>query len=478
MSANNGEKDQEKLFSVDPNWKQTWRGMPDYEQQNLLPWQSIKVHFRNRDDRERFFKLIAQRDTATKKSFWFPEVKVEEAISKRWVVTDETVNPKYPVYVISKGRWESRLTSKSLEQMKVPYFIVIEPQEYDLYSKVIAPEKILQLPFSDLGQGSIPARNWVWAHALSRGAERHWILDDNIDGFGRLHDNMKIKAATGAVFRAIEDFVDRYENVGMAGMHYDYFANRKTELPPYYLNTRVYSCILLRNDLEFRWRGRYNEDTDLSLQILKSGLCTVLFNAFLAYKCPTLMMKGGNSDVLYKGDGRLKMAESLKEQHPDVVSVVRKYGRWQHHVNYAPFRKNKLILKSDVVIPETNNYGMELKTMSEIKTTEEPTTKKLFFDTSQIEFFFEYVRKNCFDKIEPETAIESVGRASTFMLRSLELAEEEFRELKKTFAIEAKKPEAEPPKLEPEVAVVPIVEETKPVESPKDGKVGESLSLF
>jgi hypothetical protein len=72
------------------------------------------------------------------------------------------MNPKYPVYVISKGRWESRLTSKALELIKVPYHIVIEPQEYKQYSAVIDSEKILVLPFSNLGQGSIPARNWVW----------------------------------------------------------------------------------------------------------------------------------------------------------------------------------------------------------------------------------------------------------------------------------------------------------------------------
>ena len=60
------------------------------------------------------------------------------------------MNPKYPVYVISKGRWESRLTSKSLERMKVPYHIVVEPQEYDNYASVIDKDKILVLPFSNL----------------------------------------------------------------------------------------------------------------------------------------------------------------------------------------------------------------------------------------------------------------------------------------------------------------------------------------
>ena len=53
------------------------------------------------------------------------------------------MNPKYPIYVISKGRWDSRLTSKALERMKVPYHIVVEPQENKYYSDVIDKQKIL-----------------------------------------------------------------------------------------------------------------------------------------------------------------------------------------------------------------------------------------------------------------------------------------------------------------------------------------------
>src|SRR4051812_8944336 len=107
------------------------------------------------------------------------------------------MNPEYPVYIISKGRWESRLTSKALEEMNVPYRIVVEPQEFDQYAAVIHPDKILVLPFSNLGFGSIPARNFVWDHAIQAGAERHWILDDNIRRFNRLHNNRKNCAADG-----------------------------------------------------------------------------------------------------------------------------------------------------------------------------------------------------------------------------------------------------------------------------------------
>jgi len=276
------------------------------------------------------------------------------------------VNPNYPVYIISKGRWETRLTSKALERIGVPYQIVIEPQELDQYSSVIDPQKILVLPFSNLGQGGIPARNWVWEHSISMGEDRHWILDDNIKCFRRWYKNKRIVVNDGTTFRAAEDFVDRYTNVALAGMQYNLFAvtslTRK-KVPPFLLNTRIYSCILIKNDIPYRWRGRYNEDTDLSLRVLKDGWCTILFYAFLADKSATMTMKGGNTDELYKQDekfdGRLEMAKHLYNQHPDVTQIKRRWGRWQHVVNYKPFRNNRLIKKQNITIPEgINNYGM------------------------------------------------------------------------------------------------------------------------
>tara|TARA_Y100000310_G_C20627822_1_gene786946 strand:- start:644 stop:1471 length:828 start_codon:yes stop_codon:yes gene_type:complete len=272
------------------------------------------------------------------------------------------VNPKHPIYIISKGRWDSRLTAKALDKMNVPYHIVIEPQEYDEYASVIDKDKILTLPFSNLGQGSIPARNWVWEHSIEQGAKRHWILDDNIRVFYYWNNNKQYRLKCGNTFRVIEDWVNRYKNVAIAGMQYFMFAPRKKITPPLVMNTRIYSCILIKNDIPYKWRGRYNEDTDLSLRVLKDGWCTALFNAFLCHKMATMTMKGGNTEALYEiQDGRHKMAMSLKKQHPDLVKIKQKWGRWQHVVDYRLFKSNKLIKKEDIVIPKgVNNYNMKL----------------------------------------------------------------------------------------------------------------------
>jgi hypothetical protein len=275
------------------------------------------------------------------------------------------MNPRFPVYIISKGRWESRLTAKALEEINVPYRIVIERPEFEKYAAVIDPKKILVLPFANLGLGGIPARNWVWEHSISEGHEWHWILDDNIAWFARIHHNKKTKVMDGSCFWITEEFATRYENVAISGLQYEMFIPANHKAKPFQLNARVYSCILIRNNTKFRWRGRYNEDTDLSLRVLKSGLCTILMQAFVCKKMTTMKMKGGNTDQLYKQDvkfdGRLEMAKSLQRQHPDVCTITKKWGRWQHHVDYRPFKKNKLIRKKGLKLSDAvNNYGLEL----------------------------------------------------------------------------------------------------------------------
>lgn len=349
------------LFGDAEWWEEFWRGMPEFDQRDLAPRHSIQVDFKTREDLAAFCKLVGQSITEharRTRSIWYPEAEIGHFFDKRYIATPR-LDPRYPVYIISKGRWESRLTAKALEKLRVPYHIVVEPQEQAAYAAVIDPAKVLVLPFSNLGLGSIPARNWVWDHAQDSGAARHWILDDNIDGFFRLNKNLKTPVADGTIFYAAEEFADRYENVAIAG--YFMFASRKTKMPPFTLNSRVYSMILIRNDLPYRWRGRYNEDTDLSLRALKDGFATVLFTAFLGLKQTTMTMKGGNSDELYQDDGRLKMAEALRDLHPDVTKIAWKWGRWQHHVDYSGFRQNKLIPKPGLAVPAgVNNFGMVL----------------------------------------------------------------------------------------------------------------------
>lgn len=282
--------------------------------------------------------------------------------------------PNYPVYIVSKGRWKNRLTSRALDLMGVPYRMVVEESQLPMYQAEIGRERCLVLPqryldeydtCDDLGdsksKGPGAARNFVWDHATEAGAKRHWVMDDNLDAFHRLNRNIKRESDTPAIFRAMEDFVDRYQNVPVAGPNYYSFVKASDGVPAFMTNTRIYSCLLIENAAPYRWRGRYNEDTDLSLRVLKDGLCTIQFNAFLQGKVTTQRMKGGNTDEFYALEGTKAKSQMLADLHPDVAQVVWRFNRWHHHVDYKPFKKNRLIRRNDIDVPQgVNNYGMEL----------------------------------------------------------------------------------------------------------------------
>jgi hypothetical protein len=284
------------------------------------------------------------------------------------------MNPKYPLYIVSKGRWESRCTSRALEGMGIPYYIVIEHQEYQDYAAVIDKAKLLVLDkkyqdeyetCDNLGNskstGPGAARNFAWDHAIASGYIWHWVMDDNIRMFLRYNFNLKVPVSDGTIFRCMEDFTERYKNVLMAGPNYFRFIPRKDKKAPITVNTRIYSCNLIRNDSPYRWRGRYNEDTDLSLRMLKDGWCTIQFNTFLQYKEDTQKYKGGNTEAFYAKEGTLPKSAMQVRLHPDVSRIVRRFGRIHHYVNYGPFKKNKLILRDNIEIPNgINNYGMRL----------------------------------------------------------------------------------------------------------------------
>ncbi len=261
-----------------------------------------------------------------------------------------------PLYIPTKGRADSRLTSKALTAMGLRHFLVVEPQEVEVYRAATRGTLATVLPLDmsfkaryelcdDLGltksTGPGPARNFIWEHSIANGHAWHWVMDDNIECFRRLHKGDKIKVQDGAIFRAMEDFVMRYDNVAMAGPNYSMFAYGPPEvrIPPFGTNTRIYSCNLIRNDVPFRWRGRYNEDTILSLDMLKAGWCTVQFNAFLQDKVRTQTLGGGNTAEFYAKEGTAPKSEMLKRVHPDVTRLKHRFGREHHFVNYRQFKQ-------------------------------------------------------------------------------------------------------------------------------------------
>lgn len=287
--------------------------------------------------------------------------------------------PRFPLYIPSKGRHEYMVTSKVLTEMGVRHYVIAEPQQADDYRRAVKAmnlsAEVIELDMTykekyelcdSLGltksTGPGPARNFAWDHSISLGAKWHWVMDDNILAFKRMHNKERIKVASPLFWRSMEDFVLRYKNVGMAGPNYAMFAFGASKLPPFITNTRIYSCNLIRNDVPFRWRGRYNEDTILSLDMLKAGWCTIQFNAFLQDKMNTQVLPGGNTAEFYHAEGERKTGQRYADKgtlakshmlvrvHPDVSRMVWKFDRWHHHVDYSGFKNMGLVRDPNVPI--------------------------------------------------------------------------------------------------------------------------------
>lgn len=378
-----------KLNSSNSNkqkeWKNYWVGMPEFIQDEVESY--AKIDFYIREDYLKYFckklNITINEDTNTVLSIWYNKDKDDILFKTNYKVLGGVEKGKYPIYIISKGRWEYSATSKHLSAMQVPHYVVVEPQEVEKYENTIGKSKYttileLDMSFKDcydscdeegdskgVGKGSGPARNFCWEHSITNGHKWHWLMDDNIDGFHRLHQNHKIKSGTGAIFKATEDFVERFDNIAISGFNYSKFAVQASELPPFVFNTRIFSCILIRNDLPIRWRARYNEDVDLNLRAMKMGYATCQMNAFLADKATTQTVKGGNTDEFYKSEGTLIKSKVLEKLHPDVVTVTWKFSRWHHYADYTPFKNNRLslnysnkeLIENLSKLEKVNNYG-------------------------------------------------------------------------------------------------------------------------
>jgi len=299
-----------------------------------------------------------------------------------------SAQPRYPVYIPSKGRADAPYTIRLFSNVGIDFRIVVEPSQEKAYSQH-GQERLLILP--EDGKGLVYARNWIKDHAVSEGYKRHWQFDDDITCMLRMYRGYRLRCPANVALAAAEDFVERYENVALAAFNSQSFlpcsaGTTKYPWPPFLLNHRCYTSFLMLNSLPNRWRQRYNEDTDMTLQVLADGWCTILFNAFMIDTPTTMTYTGGQTDI-YVDDGRLHMARQLERVWPGVVSTKRRFRRPQHYIN-GEWRKfdNQLKRRADFdpsKLPTVDEYGMNLV---EVSPTDNARLRELLQATQGEEF--------------------------------------------------------------------------------------------
>jgi len=79
------EQSQISLFGFEEPWKDEWKGMPDFVQNDLEPFKTLIVHFESRENVEKFAAVIGQTITMSTRSLWYPEADYLVARNKFYV---------------------------------------------------------------------------------------------------------------------------------------------------------------------------------------------------------------------------------------------------------------------------------------------------------------------------------------------------------------------------------------------------------
>ncbi len=83
-------EEQASLFEKGEGWDEEWQGMPEFIQEDLSPFASVKINFKTREDMEDFFKIIGQDMVISSRSIWHPKSKYAELKKLLYRGSDES----------------------------------------------------------------------------------------------------------------------------------------------------------------------------------------------------------------------------------------------------------------------------------------------------------------------------------------------------------------------------------------------------
>jgi hypothetical protein len=260
---------------------------------------------------------------------------------------------RFPFYIPSKGRPDKQLTVRRLRDAGITPHLVVEDAEHDAYAAanpgipvLVWPQKYMdeyeRTPELDPHPTTGAAHNFAWDHSREAGYSHHWIMDDNLRNMHyRTRAGRVARPTTPEAFRTHEAIMLAFKNLAgfSLGLGHTFGS------APFSLNTRLYCAVLYRNDLDqygIKWRRGLNDDTIVSLDILKTGvLCTAESHVLIIHKVGTARsarLPGGITDFYADGGFIRKAAEAIRV-HPDCVKMVTRYGRVHHQIDYRQFKQ-------------------------------------------------------------------------------------------------------------------------------------------
>jgi len=73
------------LLEVDTKWEKEWQNMPEFIQEDLQPWKTLLVHFKDIEDLQDFAEVIGQKLTDQTRSKWHPATEFMKTSHYRYI---------------------------------------------------------------------------------------------------------------------------------------------------------------------------------------------------------------------------------------------------------------------------------------------------------------------------------------------------------------------------------------------------------
>lgn len=245
-----------------------------------------------------------------------------------WKSMNSEVNKnKYPICILSYDRHDKNGKSHLyLTKCKINHFLFVEPCEYDEYMKWVNTDycKVIKCPedFHLIGMGSTSVRNYILEWGRFQGFDNVWMLDDNIKGYKRLHQGLKNDINSYEIFTSVEDYIDRYDNVGIVSHNFNPFITEGDCRSCVVKNTKCYSSMLIPTNNDIKFRYKHQEDNLISMEYIHKGYTTLCFNHILYDKDTSGQNTGGNHSEIYKVNENNTDGDGYKERNEYFKRIV------------------------------------------------------------------------------------------------------------------------------------------------------------
>jgi hypothetical protein len=76
---------QQYLFENKEWWEELWEGMPEFVQEDIMPFRKIVVSFKSAETVKDLFSIIGQSYTPNTRSIWYPKIEIGETKNKKYI---------------------------------------------------------------------------------------------------------------------------------------------------------------------------------------------------------------------------------------------------------------------------------------------------------------------------------------------------------------------------------------------------------